>query len=135
MARLPSSHAVGPQERIGEFAFQHVVISVEVEGGRLASVPAMVKLNTLISERPRFTFQERAELIDLRKQDYQKIDSKVLYETLLADPYINALEVEYSYAMTWQRARGSAWDHVIIDSENVLEDLPPSRLSAGCTVP
>ncbi|KAA3646444.1 MAG: hypothetical protein DWQ07_09525 [Chloroflexi bacterium] len=120
-------HAVGPQERIGEFAFQHVVISVEVEGGRLASVPAMVKLNTLISERPRFTFQERAELIDLRKKEYQEIDSKVLYETLLADPYINALEIEYSYAMTWQRALGSAWDHVIIDSENALEELPPEQ--------
>ena len=40
-------HGVGPQERIGDFAFQHVVISVEVAGGRLASIPAMVKLNTL----------------------------------------------------------------------------------------
>ena len=120
-------HAVGPQERIGDFAFQHVVISVEVAGGRLASVPAMVKLNTLFSERPRFTFQERAELIDLRKQDYQKIDRKVLYDTLLTDPYINALEIEYAYALTVQRARGSAWEHVIIDSEDILEKAPPEQ--------
>ena len=66
-------------------------------------------------------------MIELRKSDYQKIDSKILYETLLADPYINALEVEYGYAMSLQRARGSAWEHVMIDPEDALEQLPPEQ--------
>ncbi|MDL2262119.1 AAA family ATPase [Bacteroidales bacterium OttesenSCG-928-I21] len=48
--------------------------------------------------------------------DYEHItDSKKRHETILNDPYFNALQVKYAYALTCHKAQGGQWKAVFVD--------------------
>ena len=39
------------------------------------------------------------------------------------DPYFNALQIKYAYAITCHKAQGGQWQHVFIDQGYVTEDM------------
>ncbi len=48
--------------------------------------------------------------------DYQDItDTKKRHEAILNDPYYNALQIKYAYAMTCHKSQGGQWKSVFID--------------------
>ena len=60
--------------------------------------------------------QVKAMFIDfcIRHKELRR-GSKECRETLLADPYYNALKVKYGYAITCHKAQGGEWEHVYVD--------------------
>ena len=48
--------------------------------------------------------------------DYAEIKNKrKLYEEIKKNPYFNALQIKFSYAITCHKAQGGQWKHVYID--------------------
>lgn len=47
---------------------------------------------------------------------------KQRYEAILANPYFNALQVKYAYAVTCHKSQGGQWSRVFIDQGFVPED-------------
>lgn len=47
---------------------------------------------------------------------------KQRYEAILANPYFNALQVKYAYAVTCHKSQGGQWSRVFIDQGYVPED-------------
>lgn len=60
--------------------------------------------------------------------DYEDItDSKKRHEAMLKDPYYNALQIKYAYAMTCHKSQGGQWksvfvDHGWINKEEITEE-------------
>ena len=68
----------------------------------------------------------RARMKDLFfevEKDYMgERNKKKRYEKILSNPYFNALQVKYSYAVTCHKSQGGQWSRVFIDQGFIPED-------------
>lgn len=84
----------------------------------------VVFLDTLSSESPSLTYEEGNQLYQAVQEDYQHLSTK--YKRFLAvknNPYFNALQVKYSYAITCHKSQGGQWENVFIE-QPYLPDGP-----------
>ncbi len=85
---------------------------------------AKIILDTIMAETPSMPFEENRKLYESVKQDYMSIKSS--YRRLLkmrSDPYMNALQVKFSYALTCHKTQGGQWETVFIDQAYFHEDM------------
>ena len=82
-------------------------------------------LSTLYSESPSLTADEANLLFNNVMEDYADLPSKSdRLRELRANPYFNALQVKFAYALTCHKTQGGQWRTVIIDQGF----LPPDML-------
>ncbi len=73
-------------------------------------------LDTLDANAPSLTEEEQRNLFDSVERDYQSIPNrKKRIAAMQKDPYFNALQIKYAYAMTCHKTQGGQWSHVFID--------------------
>ena len=83
---------------------------------------AKVILDTLYSETPALTIEQNKALYEQVSADYADLASKrELKEALKKDPYLNALQVKFAYAITCHKAQGGQWTAVFVD-QGYLKD-------------
>ena len=83
-----------------------------------------VLLDTLQSEAPAVTRQQQEQLFNAVWEDYPEIrDKRERMKRLRQDPYYNALQIKYAYAVTCHKAQGGQWQHVYIDQGYITEDM------------
>lgn len=85
---------------------------------------ATIVLDTLQSEAPALTQEQQGRLFTAVCNDYPEIrDKRKLMEKIKQDPYFNALQVKYAYAVTCHKAQGGQWQRVFIDQGYVTADM------------
>lgn len=83
-----------------------------------------VLLSTLQSESPSLTREEQHKLYERVMEDYAHLPSrKERLKSLREDPYYNALQIKYAYAVTCHKAQGGQWPRVFVDQGYVTEDM------------
>jgi exodeoxyribonuclease-5 len=81
-------------------------------------------LDTLASEAPALTREESQRLYENVMADYADLPSKAeRLKRLRQDPYYNALQVKYAYAVTCHKAQGGQWSRVFVDQGYVTEEM------------
>lgn len=81
-------------------------------------------LDTLQSEAPSLTREQQDKLFNGVWEDYPEIKNKRdRMKKLRQDPYYNALQVKYAYAVTCHKAQGGQWQHVYIDQGYITEEM------------
>ena len=61
------------------------------------------------------------------EEDYADVAAKrERMKKIKADPYFNALQVKYAYAVTCHKAQGGQWRRVFVDQGYVPEEASPS---------
>ena len=83
-------------------------------------------LDTVSSESPSLSYEDGNRLYQEVMKDYQQERSG--YRKFLAvknNPYFNALQVKFSYAITCHKAQGGQWDTVFV--EQPFLNGPPDR--------
>lgn len=85
---------------------------------------AKVNLDTLRLETASFANEEHLKLYHAVAEDYatEKTKSKIA-EKVREDPYFNALQVKYAYAVTCHKAQGGQWPVVFVDQSYFKEDM------------
>lgn len=85
-----------------------------------------VLLSTLASESPSLTNDESNRLYEQVLADYADIPNKrERMKKLREDPYYNALQLKYAYAVTCHKAQGGQWARVYIDQGYIPDDADP----------
>ncbi|MCG8475480.1 MAG: AAA family ATPase [Cytophagales bacterium] len=75
-----------------------------------------VVLNTLYSSSPALTQEEYRKLFLEVREEYKSIGSKKkLRKALDEDPFLNALQVKFAYALTCHKSQGGQWPAVFVD--------------------
>ncbi|MBO4674038.1 MAG: AAA family ATPase [Bacteroidaceae bacterium] len=86
-----------------------------------------VLLDTLQAEAPALTKEQQNTLYNNIMEDYEgdpTLRSKQdKLKALRRDPYYNALQIKYAYAVTCHKAQGGQWTNVFIDQGYMTEDL------------
>ena len=84
-------------------------------------------LSTLYSESPSLTKEESERFFSTVMEDYADLPHKAdRLRELRQNPYYNALQVKFAYALTCHKTQGGQWRTVIVD-QGFLGDTPPDR--------
>jgi exodeoxyribonuclease-5 len=84
---------------------------------------AKVILDTLHSETPAMSQEDNRAFYHLVLEDYKDVkNKKELNEKLREDPYLNALQIKFAYAVTCHKSQGGQWPAVFVDQGYITED-------------
>lgn len=87
----------------------------ELEDTNGGFVTAQILMDSLFTQSAALTPEQRQQLYDRVVQDYPECTSrKALYQKLRQNPYLNALQIKYAYAMTCHKAQGGQWKEVYL---------------------
>lgn len=92
-------------------------------------IECTVLLDTLGSESPSLTREESNRLFYAVAEDFPEIKSKAKrYKEVRENPYYNAVQIKFAYAVTAHKAQGGEWQAVFVDKmlfgdETMSKDL------------
>ncbi len=90
-------------------------------------VDARVILDTLHYDTPSMPADKNKELYNAVLDDYQYIKQKrKQWMAIREDPWFNALQVKFAYAVTCHKAQGGQWKRVFID-QGMFNKKEPGR--------
>ena len=90
---------------------------------------ARLLLDTLNTETPALSQEENRRLYDEVMLDYAEIPQhRKRIEMVKNNPYFNALQVKYAYALTCHKTQGGQWDAVFIDHGYLADGQPDVEL-------
>jgi len=84
----------------------------------------IILLDTLDSEQPALPWEQQKKLYEFIKESYEHIPS--LRERNLKikqDPFMNALQVKFAWAVTCHKAQGGQWKCVFVDHGYLTEEM------------
>ncbi|WP_158654922.1 ATP-dependent DNA helicase [Aeromonas sp. ASNIH5] len=103
-----------------ELWFRNATVAFRDADGSVIQTNCLVLENLLDSPgRELNPLEQRALLVDFRKRHpglHPKSDE--FRRAIRNDPYFNALQVKYGYAMTCHKAQGGEWNTVIVDFDS-----------------
>lgn len=98
------------------YGFRFIDASLRFPDADDTEIECKLLLNTLTSESPSLSYDDNKRLFAAVEGDYAHIKTKrERYKKMKQDPYINALQVKFAYAITCHKAQGGQWDAVFID--------------------
>ena len=106
------------------YGFRFADVTIHFPDYEDVEIEATVLLDTLQSEAPALTHEQHEKLFNAIMEDYADIPQKrERMKKLKTDPYFNALQVKYAYAVTCHKAQGGQWSHVYIDQGYITPDM------------
>ncbi len=83
-----------------------------------------IMLDTLHSDSPALPTDQNKKLYDEVLQDYMDIGNKrERAKELKKNPYLNALQVKFAYALTCHKAQGGQWKAVFVEQGYLNDDM------------
>ena len=83
-----------------------------------------IMLDTLYTDAPALPADQNKKLYDEVLQDYLDIKTKRdRAKKLKENPYLNALQVKFAYALTCHKAQGGQWKAVFVDQGFLKDDM------------
>ena len=116
-------------EEMYGFRFADVELSF-VDYPDQPNIEAKILLETLNSESASLTEDENRRLFAAIEEDYMDIPNRrERYKEMRKNPWFNALQVKFAYALTCHKTQGGQWNTVFIDSSfNLKESLETEDL-------
>lgn len=84
---------------------------------------AKANLNTLYAPAASLSDEDNRKLYDTVLQNFYDTKGRELKEALASDPYLNALQVKFTYAITCHKSQGGQWPAVFLDQGFLKEDM------------
>ncbi|MGR4857621.1 ATP-dependent DNA helicase [Bacteroides pyogenes] len=104
------------------FRFAEVTLAFPDQNG--AELDATLLLDTLHSDAPALPKEVNDRLFYTILEDYADIPLKRdRMKKMKADPYYNALQVKYAYAVTCHKAQGGQWKNVFLDQGYMTDEF------------
>lgn len=109
-------------EEMYGFHFADVDIQL-IDYQDVPNLSVKILLETLTSDSPALTQEESDKLYRAVEEDYMDIPNKRdRYKAMRQNPYFNALQVKFGYALTCHKTQGGQWPTVFLDAPYIKED-------------
>jgi ATP-dependent exoDNAse (exonuclease V) alpha subunit len=110
-------------EEMYGFRFADVQIRF-VDAPKEEEVEVKIMLDTLYSEAPALPAEQNKALYAEVLKDYSDLGTKKeRSQQLKKNPYLNALQVKFAYALTCHKAQGGQWPAVFLDHGYLKEEM------------
>ncbi|MFV0590717.1 MAG: ATP-dependent RecD-like DNA helicase [Draconibacterium sp.] len=106
------------------YGFRFANVSLRFVDYENVEIDCKIFLDTLAIETASFSNEQNRTLFDAVSEDYMEIRNKrERWKKIKEDPYFNALQVKYAYALTCHKAQGGQWKAVFVDHGYLVEDM------------
>ena len=110
-------------EELYGFRFADATIRL-VDYPREPTIDLKILLDVLAAETPALPDEAQKKLFGAVLEEFNDIPQRsVRMEKVRTNPYYNALQVKFSYALTCHKTQGGQWQHVFIDQGYLKEDM------------
>jgi len=110
-------------EELYGFRFADVTIRF-IDYPEEKDLDVIILLDTLQSESPALSSVDNNRLFQEVMKDYEELSSRrSRIEKVKVNPYFNALQVKFSYALTCHKTQGGQWDTVFVDQGYLNEKM------------
>jgi len=115
---------VGNEEELYGLRFADLTLQL-IDYPNEPAFVAKVHLDTLHSTEPQLNADMGKKLFNDMRLDYAQIepDERKLHKMLRDDPYLNALQIKFAYALTCHKAQGGQWDAVFVDLGYLTDEM------------
>ena len=87
-------------------------------------IDCKIFLETLNIESASFPYEQNRQLFETVSEDYADVRNKrERWKKVKENPYFNALQVKFAYALTCHKAQGGQWKAVFVDHGFVNEEM------------
>jgi exodeoxyribonuclease-5 len=81
-------------------------------------------LDTIMSEAPALSQADNKKLYESVQQDYSDVaDRRMRLKKVKEDPFFNALQVKFAYAITCHKAQGGQWPCVFVEQGYLTDEM------------
>lgn len=102
-------------------------VDIDIEFQDLAANPVELRckvvLNLLADKKGQVSYADMQLLIRERRMEFDLLPKTRAREAYRKDPYINALQIKYGYAVTGHKAQGGQWRNVIVGFEPMYKGM------------
>jgi exodeoxyribonuclease-5 len=113
---------IGTEERHG-FRFADVIAEF-VDYPSEGEVTIKIILDAINTESPALTPDQQKKLFEEIYNSFpKKVKAAARLKNTYADPYYNAVQVKFSYAVTCHKAQGGQWPNVFVDSGYMTDEM------------
>ena len=107
--------SITSRKNIYDFSFAEVKVKL-IDYPNEPPFKTVLLLNTLNSETPSLSFDDGNRLYQNITEDYKYEKSKYKrFIKVKKNPFLNALQVKYSYALTCHKSQGGQWENIFIE--------------------
>ncbi len=110
-------------EERGPFRFCKAIMEL-VDYPDLPELEVILLCNPIYEETPSLSSEKMKELWNLVAKDYEEEGFVRMRKKVQQDPYYNALQVKFAYAITCHKSQGGQWSAVFIDPGYIAPDTP-----------
>jgi len=112
----------GEEEMYG-FRFANVTIRM-IDYPNEPDLEVKILLDSILTESPALPSEKFRQLYDAIAEDYQdEPNRKKRNELIRKNPYYQALQVKFAYAITCHKSQGGQWDAVFIDQGYLTDEM------------
>lgn len=111
------------------YGFEFVRLLVDfIDYPEVTDLEVLVFKETLNTEGPNLSRERLKNLFFAIEEAYlYEKNKRKRYELILKNPYFNALQVKYAYAVTCHKSQGGQWASVFIDPGYITEEMLTSE--------
>ena len=114
---------IGKREEMYGFHFAHATVRL-VDYPDEPEVDTVLWLDALDVEGASMPADATEKLYKATVKGYSDLKTKAARKKAMQeDPYFNALQVKFAYAVTCHKAQGGQWQHVFVDQGYVVDDM------------
>tara|TARA_B110000503_G_C7156727_1_gene417689 strand:- start:186 stop:1583 length:1398 start_codon:yes stop_codon:yes gene_type:complete len=114
---------MGNIEELYGFRFLNATVRL-IDYPQLQPIDVKLLLDSIHSEAPSLTKEDSQRLFETVMGDYAEISNKrIKMELLKKNPYFNALQVKFGYAVTCHKSQGGQWKAVFVDQGYLTEEM------------
>jgi exodeoxyribonuclease-5 len=121
LSYLANGEFVAVQEVLGEeecYGFQFLRLRLRLpDQSKEPPFDSMVLAETLSSTQPALPDARNRELFEAVSRSVRYMSRARQVRALQKDPYLNALQVKYAYALTCHKAQGGQWNTVLLQPQ------------------
>lgn len=115
--------SMGNIEEMYGFRFLNATIRL-IDYPQLQPIDVKLLLDSIHSEAPSLTKEDSQRFYEAVMEDYAEVTNKrVKFELLKKNPYFNALQVKFGYAVTCHKSQGGQWKAVFVDQGYLTEEM------------
>ncbi|MBP5206581.1 MAG: ATP-binding domain-containing protein, partial [Bacteroidales bacterium] len=114
--------AIHHHQELYGFSFADVTVRL-CDYPNYPAIDIKIILESLEYEGPSLSPEDYRKLYLAVSEDYEDIaDRRERAKRIKNDPYLNAVQVKFSYALTCHKTQGGQWKHVLVDQGYLTED-------------
>ena len=107
-----------------QYGFRFAEVTMQFPDYDDYELTATVILDSLMTEAPALTREQQQHLYEAVLEYYAWVVNKTeRIKKLRTDPYYNALQIKFAYAVTCHKAQGGQWAHVYLDQGYMTDDM------------